>query len=172
MEHSSLSLQQQTVPQFVLTLYDHLKRNEDVLKEIGVHSTSPSQLACLVELPLTSLFYCLQLFASWIRDGVYDFATLPFGVKTSLSSRDQQLIQQVAHKWRGRKIKGRKGEEGSEHKWLQNFNPNSGSHGDLLEEIRQMIEVLKHSETHILKTANESAHVRVMALRLQITMLR
>ena len=119
MEHSSSSLQQQTVPQFMLTLYDHLKRNEDVLKEIGVHSTSPSQLACLVELPLTSLFYCLQLFASWIRDGVYDFATLPFGVKTCLSSQDQQLIQQVAHKWTGRKIKGRKGEEGIEREWLQ-----------------------------------------------------
>ena len=52
------------------------------------------------------------------------------------------------------------------------LNPNSGSHGDLLEQIRQMIEVLKHSETHILKTANESAHVRVIALGLQITMLR
>ena len=108
-EHSSLSLQQQTVPQFTLTLYDHLKRNEDVLKEIGVHSTSPSQLACLVELPLTSLFYCLQLFASWIRDGVYDFATLPFGVKTNLSSQDQQLIQQVAHKWTGRERKRKRG---------------------------------------------------------------
>ena len=44
------------------------------------------------------------------------------------------------------------------------FNPNTGSHGDLLKEIREMIKVLKHSETDILKTANESAHVRVMAL--------
>ena len=36
-----------------------------------------------------------------------------------------------------------------------------------------MIEVLKHSETHILKTANESAHVRVTAaLYDKITSLR
>ena len=44
------------------------------------------------------------------------------------------------------------------------LNSNTGSHGDLLEEIREMIDVLKHSETHILKTDNETAHVRVMAV--------
>ena len=102
MKHSSVGLQQQTVPQFMLTLYDHLQEGEDVLKEIGVRSTSPSQLACFVELPLPSLFSCLQLFASWVRDGVYDFATLPFGVKTNLSSQVLQLIQKVPHEWTGR----------------------------------------------------------------------
>ena len=102
MEQSSVDLQEQTVPQFMLTLYDHLKESEEVLKEIGVRSTSPSQLACFVELPLPSLFSCLQLFASWIRDGVYDFATLPFRVKTNLSSQDLQLIQKVPHEWTGR----------------------------------------------------------------------
>ena len=39
----------------------------------------------------------------------------------------------------------------------------SGSPGDLLTEIREMIETLKHSEAHILKTANESTDVRVTA---------
>ena len=107
MEQSSVGLQQQTVPQFMLTLYDHLEESEDVLKEIGVRSTTPSQLACLVELPLSSLFCCLQLFVSWIRDGWYDFATLPFGVKTNLSSQDQQLIQNVPHEWTG--TEGEKG---------------------------------------------------------------
>ena len=102
MEQSSAGLQEQTVPQFMLTLYDHLEESKNVLKEIGVHSTSPSQLACFVELPLPFLFSCLQLFASWVRDGVYDFATLPFGVKTNLSSQDQQLIQKVPHEWTGR----------------------------------------------------------------------
>ena len=102
MKQSGEGLEQQTVPQFMLTLYDHLEESEDVLKEIGVRSTSPSQLACFVELPLPSLFSCLQLFASWVRDGVYDFATLPFGVKTNLSSQDLQLIQKVPHEWTGR----------------------------------------------------------------------
>ena len=59
---------------------------------------------------MSSLFCCLQLFASWIRDGVYDFATLPFGVKTNLSSQDLQLIQKVPHEWTGRE--GGKGAAG------------------------------------------------------------
>ena len=86
----------------MLTQYDSNKQSEDVLKEIGVCSASASQLACLVELPLPSLFNCLQLFASWIRDGVYDFATLPFGVKTHMSNQDLQAIQLIPLKWTGR----------------------------------------------------------------------
>jgi len=39
----------------------------------------------------------------------------------------------------------------------------SGNPGDLLTEIREMIEALKLSEAHILKTANESTDVRVTA---------
>ena len=99
---SSEGLEQQTVPQFMLTLYDNLEENEAVLKEIGVCSTSTSQLACLMELPLPSLFCCLQLFASWIRDGVYDFASLPFRVKTHMTYQDLQAIQQISHEWKGK----------------------------------------------------------------------
>lgn len=101
MEKSSVGLERKTVPQFLLMLYDHLKESEDVLKEIGVCPTSPSQLACLVQLPLSSLFSCLQLFASWVKDGLYDFAALPFGLKTRLSSHDSQSIEQISLKWTG-----------------------------------------------------------------------
>ena len=105
MKQGGEGLEQQTVHQFMLTLYKHLKESEDLLKEIGVHSTSPSQLACLVELPLSSLFSCLQLFTSWVRDGVYNFAALPFGLKTCLSSEDLQSLQQIPFKWTGRREK-------------------------------------------------------------------
>ena len=45
---------------------------------------------------------------------------------------------------------------------LELFLPSSsGSLVGLVREIKQMNEVLKHSEAHITKTANESAHVRV-----------
>ena len=101
MKQSSGGLEQQTVPQFLLTLYDHLKESEDVLKEIGVRSASPSQLACLVELRLSSLFCCLQLFVSWVRDGVHDFATLPFGLKVYLSDQDLELVKQIPLQWTG-----------------------------------------------------------------------
>ena len=101
----------------MLTLYDHLEESEDVLKEIGVRSTSTSQLACLMELPMPSLFCCLQLFASWIRDGVYDFATLPFGVKTQMTYQDLQAVQQISIEW-----KGKENELGQQAKGMK-FNP-------------------------------------------------
>ena len=112
MKQSGEGLERKTVPQFTLMLYDHLKESEDVLKEIGVRSTSSSQLACLVELPLSSLFSCLQLFTSWVRDGMYNFAALPFGLKTCLSSQDLQSLQQIPFKWTGREEKRGIGGEG------------------------------------------------------------
>ena len=102
MEQSGGGLEKQTVPQFMLTLYDHLDRNGEVLGEIGVRSPSSSQMVCLVELPLPSLFCCMQLFASWVRDGVYDFAALPFGVKTHMTYQDLQSVLQIPLKWTGR----------------------------------------------------------------------
>ena len=100
-ENNSEGLEQKTVPQFLLMLYDHLKEKSAVLKEIGICSTSHSQLICLIKLPLPSLLCCLQLFASWVRDGVYDFAALPLGLKIHLSSQDLQSIEQISSKWTG-----------------------------------------------------------------------
>lgn len=102
MENSSRDLEEQTVSQFMLKLYGNFKESREVLKEIGIHSTTLPQLACLVELPLLSLFSCLQMFDGWIRDGVYDFAGLPFGLKTQLSSQGLLSIQQIPSKWTGR----------------------------------------------------------------------
>jgi len=102
MEQNSEGLEKQTVPQFILTLYDHLDQSGEVLGEIGVQSPSSSQMACLIELPLPSLFCCMQLFASWVRDGVYDFAALPFGLKTHMTYQDMQSVQQIPLKWTGK----------------------------------------------------------------------
>ena len=110
-EKNSEGLEQKTVSQFMLMQYDDLKESEDVLKKIGVQSTFPSQLVCLMKLPLPSLLCCLQLFASWVRDGVYDFAALPFGLKTRLSSQDLQSIEQIPLKWTGRGRGERNGNE-------------------------------------------------------------
>ena len=161
-QRSSGDLELQTAPQFMLMLYDHLNQSGEVLEEIGIRSTSPSQLACLVDLPLPSLFCCLQLFARWIKDGVYDFAALPFGVKTHLSFQDLQAVQQIPFKWTGRK------NGGGCHQLLHDhlLSLHSGSRGDLLEEIKQMNEVLKHSEAHITKTANEATHVRTIVTQI------
>ena len=104
MQQNREDLEQQTVPEFMLTLYD-LDQSSQVWKEIGVHSTSHSQLACLMELPLPSLFCCLQLFTGWVRDGVYDFAALPFGLKIHMADNDSHSIEQIPSKWTGREQK-------------------------------------------------------------------
>ena len=101
MERNCEGLEQKTVPQFMLMLYGHDKESEDVLKEIGICSTSHSQLVSLVKLSLPSLLYCLQLFASWVRDGVYDFAALPLGLKSHLCNQDSQSIERIPLKWTG-----------------------------------------------------------------------
>ena len=108
MKHSSAGLEKQTIPWFMMTLYDHLKEDGQVLKEIGIPSTSTSQLACLMQLPLPFLFSCLQLFAIWVRDGLYDFAMLPFVLKTHMSEEDLRSIQQIPCKWTGRREEGRR----------------------------------------------------------------
>ena len=100
-EQNSGGLEQKTVPEFMLMLYDHLEEKSAVLKQIGVCSTSHSQLVCLIKLPLPSLLCCLQLFTSWVRDGVYDFAALSLGLKIHLSSHDLQSIEQISSKWTG-----------------------------------------------------------------------
>lgn len=108
MENSSGDPEEQTVSKFMLKLYGNFKESREVLKEIGIHSTTLPQLACLVEMPLLYLFSCLQLFDGWIRDGLYDFAGLPFGLKTQLSSQDLLSIQQIPSKWTGREKSARK----------------------------------------------------------------
>ena len=100
-EKNSEGLEQKTISQFMLILYGHNRESSAVLKEIGVCSTSHSQLVRLMKLPLPSLLYCLRLFASWVKDGVYDFAALPFGLKSQLSSQDLQSIEQIPLKWTG-----------------------------------------------------------------------
>ena len=98
---SSTALEQQTVVQFLLVLFDPLGGSSKVLREVGLHSPSPQQLACLAELPLTQLFRCLQKFILWVEEGVYDFCDLPFNVKSHMSCQDQQALQQIPLKWTG-----------------------------------------------------------------------
>lgn len=126
-----------SVPQFLLTLYEHLKTPEEVLKEINIRSLTRSQLVCIIELPLLSLFNCLLLFASWVDAGVYDFSSLPFPLKTHLSYEDRTEVENLPNKW-------------------------TGSLSDLLAELKQLIEVLKHSEADIMKNINVSSQVSVL----------
>lgn len=94
-------LEHYATAQFMLTLYEEIKRKNEVMEVIGIHSLSASQLVCIIELPLTSLYNCLCMFVRWINDGTYDFCYLPFTLKTQLSYSDQSALQQILFKWPG-----------------------------------------------------------------------
>ena len=130
----SSGLESLTVPKFLLTIYDRLHDSDDVLKEINIRTLTRSQLTCIVDLPLSSLYNCLILFASWVDEGLYDFSSLPFPVKTHLSFEDRIEVESLRNKW-------------------------TGSLGDLLAELKQLIEVLKHSEADIMKNITVSSQV-------------
>lgn len=77
----------------------------------------------------------MLLFASWVDEGLYDFCNLPFPLKTHMSKEDKVAVEQDLRE-----------------RWM-------GSIGDLLSEMKQLIDVLKHSEADITKKVNESSQV-------------
>ena len=120
----------------MLKLYDDIKQSQAVLKEIGITSLTPGQMDCFIQLPLTSTVSCMLLFAGWVDQGFYDFCNLPFPLKTHLSEGDRRAVEEeVRERW-------------------------TGSVGDLLRDVKQLIDVLKHSEGDITKKVNESSQVR------------
>ena len=123
----------------MLTIYDHLNKSREVLEEIGIHTENltDTQLACISELPLPAVYSCLQLFVKWIKEGLYDFCSLPFAIKTHITYQDQVSLQQVPIRW-------------------------AGTPTQLLDEIKAMSDVLSHSETHITKMVNQAAQKPIM----------
>lgn len=131
-----------TLPQFMSDyVYEHLTDPKKILTEIGITSNSlkHSQLSCLTELPLTHVYICLQQFVKWVAEGIYDFCSIPYALKTHMIERDALFIEQeLRDKW-------------------------TGSRGDLVTEVKQLIEVLKHSESDITKrVGEETARVGVV----------
>ena len=130
-------LENETVFDFMLNLYEHLKKHSDVLREIGIQSAQPSHLACLADLPLTAAYSCLTLFFGWVQDGFYDFSSLPFPLKVHMCDQDRLLLdEQLRPCWQR-------------------------SVGDLKGELQQLTDVLKHSEQDIIIGVKEDAHVCV-----------
>ena len=93
--------QQQTLSDFLLSLYDGLNTRKEVLSEIGVRKLNATQLTCLSELPLANLYHCLNIFATWMEDGMYDFATLPYTIKAHLTPEDLGILKAIPLNWEG-----------------------------------------------------------------------
>eukprot|EP00731_Ephydatia_muelleri_P026802 Em0018g902a len=61
------------------------------------------RLKFLENLPTVMVFSCLQKFIRWLKDGIYDFHTLPFTLKTHLPLEYQEALLQIPEKWKGAK---------------------------------------------------------------------
>ena len=125
-----------SLPAFLMkNVYEPISDPQEVLSKIGIASNSlkHSQLACLIDLPLPATFYSLRLFVQWIHQGVYDFCNLPLALKAHLPEPDRIFLEQeLRDQW-------------------------TGTLEELEAEVKQMIEVLKHSENEITKRINEQA---------------
>ena len=116
-------------------VYEDLTNPYEVLTEIGItpNSLKHSQLACLIDMPILTVFACLELFVQWVDQGVYDFCNLPLVLKANLSEADLTFFEKdLIVQWTGT-LKG------------------------LETEVKKMIEVLKHSEIDIVRRVTEHA---------------
>lgn len=97
---------QQTLPDFLFSLYGGHNKKKEVLSEIGICKLNFTQLTCLLELPLANLYHCLSIFATWMEDGIYDFATLPYTIKAHLTPEDLAILKSIPLIWEGTCIPG------------------------------------------------------------------
>ena len=135
-------VEKQTTLEFMCTLYKYRGLDEGdsfVFQKIGIQKASPPQQKCLIDLPLTATYSCLELFFHWIDEGFYDFSTLPFPFKAHLSKEDMIAINKLNIKW-------------------------DSTDSELMKELQQLIDVLKHSEQDIVTRVNEAFEVYTLDL--------
>lgn len=130
-----------TLPKFMMEyVYEHITDPIKVLTEIGItpNTLKHSQLVCLIDTPLPFVFACFECFVHWVDNGVYDFCNLPLAIKVHLSEADMNFFElELREKWTGTTV-------------------------ELEAEVKQMIEVLKHSESDITKKGSEQARVSLV----------
>ena len=116
---------------FMSNLYSHLSQHSDVLHKIGVQSGSPVHVSCLADLPLTSTYSCLELFFHWLDEGFYDFSDTPFPFKVHLGREEVEEIEKLCVR----------------------------RSAVVLEELQQLVDLLKQSEQDIIDRVNEAINV-------------
>ena len=98
------SVKTQTIREFMSILDSQIQnQNAPVFARSSTPTLSPPQLKFLENLPTVMVFSCLQKFIQWLKDGMYDFHTLPFTLKTHLPLEDQEALLQIPEKWKGGK---------------------------------------------------------------------
>ena len=103
---------------------------------IFFHSLTVAQTSFLESLPLCFVYASLSLFLRWVKEGFYDFSSLPVALKVHLLQEDSVTIDEIPAAFNGT--------------WSQ-----------LLSELKGLNEVLIHVEAYLIKEVNEEASHRV-----------
>lgn len=128
-------LEKKTVNDFISEIYKDSNKEEcELFHKIGlqVPDSNPDHNRCLAKLPLTATYSCLELFIKWVEEGFYNFSTLPFPFKASLSEEQKLVVENLRDKWTGTAADFMNG--------LEDF----------------IVNVLKHSELSITKQHDET----------------
>ena len=102
-----------------------------------LYSLSDTQLACLSSVRLCFLFSTLELFVRWVKEGLYDFNSLPIALKVHLNEEDSTLLEQLPDSF-------------------------SSTSSQLLAELKRLIDALHHIEARLIKEVNKQAQVRMI----------
>ena len=123
-----------TISNFIHTIFEHIKDESHVLKEIGISDKrlTSTQIIYLTQLQLQYIFSSLTIFDQWMHDGLYDFHALPFSVKKQMSSSDKQFVEQCFDQW--------------------NINAE-----DYLPHVKELIKTLKNFESKIVQEVDDSS---------------
>ena len=98
------------------------------------HRVSSSQLQCISSTKLPFLFSTLELFVGWIKEGLYDFSSVPMALKAQFKKADLAELE-------------------------KNHMSYPGPSVDLLTELNELVEALLHAEPYIVKKMNEISQV-------------
>ena len=97
-------------------------------------SISSAQLRCLSSTKLPFLFSTLEFFVEWIKEGFYDFSSLPMVIKVDLAEDDLTKLEQIPIEY-----------------------PVEISR--LMIELKELVELLLHTEPYIVREINKIAQV-------------
>ena len=120
--------------EFIKTYYEDLHDQEEVLREIGIQGATTAHLKCLESLPLVATYSCFEFFYNYAKEGHYDFIAVPYRFKAQLSDQDQSTLEQIRTTW-------------------------PSTTNELLKELQQLVDALKHSERNIISHTSEEANV-------------
>ena len=113
----------------------HSSVHSSIMTYLILYSLSDTQLACLSSVRLCFLFSTLELFVRWVKEGLYDFNSLPMALKVHLTEEDSTLLEQLPKHF-------------------------PGTSSQLLMELKELSDVLLHIESHLIKEVNEQAQVK------------